>query len=151
MKKGMDVILQKDAQGTRELTLDSVELSQRIIWIDEINMDVAISFARRVRMLLLDDFSPFTVVISSSGGEVQSGLAILDVISTCGVDVTTCCVGTAYSMAAILLASGKHRKILQNSSVMIHQPLINSCGGGNCDTIESLSKNLSQTKKKQGF
>lgn len=148
MKKVVDTILQRDAQGTIELTFDAVELSQRIVWISEISMESAISFARRIRFLVTENSHPITVVISSSGGEVQAGLAMLDAITTCGVDVNTCCIGTAYSMGAILLASGKHRAILPNSSVMIHQPLINSCGGGNCDTIESLSKNLSQIKEK---
>lgn len=148
MGKIVDTVLQRDAQGTRELSIDSVELSQRIVWINEINSDSAVSFARKMRNLLVDNSSPITVAISSSGGEVQAGLTMLDIMTMCNANITTCCIGTAYSMAAILLSSGSRRLILPNSRVMIHQPLVNSCGGGNCDTIENLSKNLTQIKEK---
>ena len=57
MKKVVDTILQRDAQGTIELTFDAVELSQRVVWISEISMESAISFARRIRFLVTESLS----------------------------------------------------------------------------------------------
>mmetsp|Transcript_12184 Transcript_12184/g.18697 ORF Transcript_12184/g.18697 Transcript_12184/m.18697 type:complete len:317 (-) Transcript_12184:1073-2023(-) len=67
---------------------------------------------------------PITIYIHSSGGLVSAGLAIHDMMSSMPCTVRTVCLGKAYSMAAILLASGTkgHRHCLPNSRVMIHQP-----------------------------
>lgn len=148
MARIMETVLQKSAQGISELSIGALELSDRIIWINEIDHDSAISVVKKMRFLIAESSDPITLAISSHGGEVQAGLLILDAITTSGVDVVTCCVGTAYSMGAILLSAGKKRLILPNSSVMIHQPLINSCSGGSCDTIDSLAKSLNKTKDK---
>jgi len=67
---------------------------------------------------------PVTIYIHSSGGLVAAGLAIHDVMRSMPCPVRTVCLGKAYSMAAILLASGTNgqRYCLPNSRVMIHQP-----------------------------
>jgi len=57
--------------------------------------------------------------------------------------------GRAYSMAAVLLAAGRHgRYILPNSEVMIHQPLLGSPVTGNCSSIKSVSDKMNKEKKK---
>ncbi len=63
--------------------------------------------------------------INSQGGLVNSGMSIYDTIKYIKPDVNTICIGKAYSMASILLTSGKKNKrfSLPNSSIMIHQPL----------------------------
>lgn len=62
--------------------------------------------------------------INSPGGEVYSGLAILDTMNYIKPDVSTICVGMAASMAAVLLAGGAKGKrfSLPHSKIMIHQP-----------------------------
>jgi ATP-dependent Clp protease protease subunit len=63
-------------------------------------------------------------------------------------DVRTICVGLAASMAAVILAAGKYgkRNALENSEVMIHQPL----GGiqGQATEIKILSDHIQNTKNK---
>ena len=65
-----------------------------------------------------------SIYINSPGGEVSSGLAILDTMNFIKPQVSTICVGMAASMAAVLLASGAKGKrfCLPHSQVMIHQP-----------------------------
>ena len=65
-----------------------------------------------------------SLYINSPGGEVYSGLAILDTMNYIKPAVSTICVGMAASMAAVLLACGAKGKrfCLPNSMVMIHQP-----------------------------
>ncbi len=66
-----------------------------------------------------------SLYINSPGGEVYSGLAILDTMNFIKPQVSTICVGMAASMAAVLLSAGAKGKrfCLPNSRVMIHQPL----------------------------
>ena len=62
--------------------------------------------------------------INSPGGDVYSGLAILDTMNYIKPDVVTISVGLTASMGAILLAAGARGKryALPNSKIMIHQP-----------------------------
>ena len=64
--------------------------------------------------------------INSPGGSVTDGMAIYDTMNYIKPDVQTVCVGQAASMGAFLLSSGAKGKrfALENSRIMIHQPLI---------------------------
>ena len=64
-----------------------------------------------------------SLYINSPGGEVYSGLAILDTMNFIKPQVSTICVGMAASMAAVLLSAGAKGKrfCLPHSKVMIHQ------------------------------
>lgn len=66
--------------------------------------------------------------INSPGGDVYSGLGLLDVMDFVKPDICTINTGLAASMAAAILCSGKKgkRKALKRSRTMIHQPI----GGG---------------------
>jgi ATP-dependent Clp protease protease subunit len=57
--------------------------------------------------------------------------------------------GRAYSMAAVLFASGKHgRYMLPNSELMLHEPLLGNRVGGNSSSLKSISDTLIQTKER---
>ena len=51
-----------------------------------------------------DAVAPIKMFINSPGGEVQSGLALYDVMQTLSCPVTTICLGMAASMAALSLS-----------------------------------------------
>ena len=76
-----------------------------------------------------DAVAPIKMFINSPGGEVQSGLALYDVMRAISCPVHTVCIGTAASMAALLFVAGDRRDMLPYSRVMIHDPLIGSMGG----------------------
>ena len=63
--------------------------------------------------------------INSPGGVVTAGMAIYDTMQYIKPDVSTICVGSAASMAAILLTAGTKGKryALPHARIMIHQPL----------------------------
>ncbi|QSW37758.1 ATP-dependent Clp protease proteolytic subunit [Candidatus Vidania fulgoroideae] len=92
--------------------------------------------------------SEIAIYINSPGGEVNAGLAIYDTIKFIKASVSTICIGTAASMAAVLLAAGKKgkRKSLKNSQIMIHQPL----GGykGQATDIKIHAKEIIKIKTK---
>ena len=63
--------------------------------------------------------------INSPGGVITSGFGILDTMNYIKPDICTICMGQAASMAAVLLSAGTKgkRSALENSRIMIHQPL----------------------------
>ena len=76
-------------------------------------------------------------------------LAMYDVIQSSKAPIRVFCIGRAYSMAAVLFASGKHgRYMLPNSELMIHEPFLENRVGGNSSSIKSISESLLETKKK---
>ena len=86
--------------------------------------------------------------INSPGGVITSGFGILDTMNYIKPDVATICMGQAASMAAVLLCAGAKgkRSALENSRVMIHQPL----GGmqGQATDIEIHAKEILYLKEK---
>ena len=88
------------------------------------------------------------VLINSPGGIVTGGLAILDTLKSLNCRIVTVCIGQAASMAATLLSCGTkgYRYALENSEIMIHQPL----GGtqGQATDIEIHCAHMLQIKRK---
>ena len=86
--------------------------------------------------------------ISSPGGSVMAGLAILDTMQLISAPVHTYALGMVASMAAVLFTCGEpgHRYVLPNAEVMIHQPL----GGaqGQASDIEIQANHIISLKKR---
>ena len=124
-------------------------LNDRIIFINgEINDDLSNLVISE--LIYLDSISndEISLYINSPGGSVTAGLAIYDTIQFIKCDVRTISMGLSASMAAILLASGTKGKrcSLQNSEIMIHQPL----GGveGQATEIKIVAEHIENTKNK---
>jgi ATP-dependent Clp endopeptidase proteolytic subunit ClpP len=60
------------------------------------------------------------VHIATDGGDVTDGIAILNALRAMSADVTTIVDSQAYSAGSFILQAGKTRKMMPNSSVMIH-------------------------------
>lgn len=104
------------------------------------------SVAILIRSLLYlqraDAVAPIKMFINSPGGEVQSGLALYDVMQTLFCPVTTICLGMAASMAALVFVSGARREMLPHSRVMIHDPLIGGGLGGSALSVKARADDL---------
>lgn len=142
------VIPERKSSGTSLVPIESKEYEARTIYVQgEINEESAVEFIREIIELNRQDHNaPIKVLITSYGGSVVHGLAEYDAIVSSKAPVWTYCIGTAYSMAAILFAAGKKRMILNNSVVMLHQPLVGANQGGNVSSVKSMSDSLMQTK-----
>ena len=110
------------------------------------------SVNRTIRQLIiLDNKSddPITMVIGSPGGDIQQGLALLDVMQACRSTIRTVAVGLAASMASVLLAAGTpgERYCTKHSRVMIHEPLLSSGVSGSCSTIQEKAKHILERKE----
>ena len=64
---------------------------------------------------------PIKLIINSPGGEVYSGLALIDVIDSSQTPIYTICHGTAMSMGLIVYAAGHHRMASRYSTFMYHE------------------------------
>ena len=107
-------------------------LTERVILIfDQITDDLAQSIIAQLLYLeSVDHTADIQMYICSPGGSVSAGLGIYDTMRHIRCDVSTICVGMTASMGAFLLAGGTKGKryCLENSQVMIHQPLGGTSG-----------------------
>jgi ATP-dependent Clp protease, protease subunit len=142
-------VIETTGRSERVYDIYSRLLKERIIFIGyEINDMVANTIVAQMLFLEYEDpDKDILLYINSPGGVVTSGLAIYDVIKYVKPDVQTICVGSAYSMGALLLAAGTKGKryILPHGKVMLHQP----SGGatGQSSDIQIHAKEIIKTKK----
>ena len=64
---------------------------------------------------------PIKLIINSFGGELYSGLALIDVIDNSQTPIHTICHGSAMSMALIVFAAGHHRYASKYATFMYHE------------------------------
>ena len=146
-------VIEQTPRGERSYDIYSRLLNDRIVFLgEEINSVTAnLVIAQLLHLESQDAEKDISLYINSPGGEVYSGLAILDTMNFIKPDVSTICVGMAASMAAVLLACGAkgRRFCLPNSMVMIHQPSGGAQGQQTeieiaAEEIKSIRKNLNQ-------
>lgn len=131
--------------GITLVPMETRHLSKRRIYLrGRIDMESACTFLDQFLLLQDEDpTEPIDIFISSNGGEIQAGLMIYDLMRTTQVPIRTWCMGTAYSMAAVLFAAGTQgRFMLPHSKLMLHEPLIDRGIGGNVTSFRAVSEEL---------
>ena len=144
-------VLVKSSSGITQVSADSKLLSQRKVFIEgEISSESACEFIKKILILNEEDTDkPIDVLINSPGGEINSGMAIYDVIQASKAPIRMYCIGSAYSMGAVLFSSGNHgRYMLPHSELMLHEPLLGNRVSGNSSSIQSISESLLETKRR---
>jgi ATP-dependent Clp protease protease subunit len=120
------MVVEQTARGERAYDIYSRLLKERVIFavgpVEDYMANVIVA-----QLLFLESENPekdISIYINSPGGSVTAGLAIYDTMQFIKPDVSTICIGMAYSMGAVLLAGGAKGKrfMLPNSRAMIHQP-----------------------------
>ena len=142
-------VIEQTPRGERSYDIYSRLLNDRIIFLgEEINsVSANLVVAQLLHLESQDAEKDISLYINSPGGEVYSGLAILDTMNFIKPQVSTICVGMAASMAAVLLSAGAKgpRFCLPHSMVMIHQP-----GGGaqgQQTEIEIVAEEIKKTRR----
>ena len=126
----------------------SLLLEERIIILNgEIDDNLAMNIVAQLLYLYNKNSSKdISLYINSPGGSISAGMAIYDTMNFIKCDVSTIGIGMCASMGAFLLSSGKKGKrfALENSEIMIHQPL----GGakGQVSDISIVTKRLVSIK-----
>ncbi len=120
-------VIENTGKGERAYDIYSRLLKDRIIFLgSEINDQVANSVVAQLLFLEAEDpEKDITMYINSPGGVITAGMAIYDTMNYIKPDIQTVCIGQAASMGALLLTAGTKGKryALENSRIMIHQPL----------------------------
>jgi ATP-dependent Clp protease protease subunit len=122
------IVIEKSGRGERAYDIYSRLLKDRIVLLGGPVTDETANIII-AQMLFLSNDQPKSDIqfyINSPGGSVSAGMGIMDTMRFLRCDVATTCIGMAASMGACLLAAGTKGKryVLQNSQVMLHQPLI---------------------------
>ena len=142
-------VIEQSNRGERAYDIYSRLLKDRILFLGtEINNYSASLII--AQMLYLEADNPeadINFYINSHGGQVSDGLAIYDTMQYIQSPVQTICVGKAFHLAAILLASGTQGKriALKNTKILLHQPI----GGldGQASDIQIQTKELLNVKQ----
>ena len=140
------IIEERDsAMRINEMNVFSRLIQDRILFlsgqVDSVSMDTMVA-----QMLYLNsvDHRDICLYINSPGGDVLSGLSLIDTMNFIESEVSTTCLGMAASMGAVLLSCGKKGKryVLPHSRVMIHQ--VSSSQKG---TLADMEIELEQTRR----
>ena len=150
IKNLIPIVIEQTANGERAFDIYSRLLKERIIFLGT-PIDDYVSSLLIAQLLFLEADDPkqdIYMYINSPGGVITSGFGILDTMKYIKPDIVTICMGQAASMASVLLSSGTKgkRMALENSRIMIHQPL----GGtsGQASDIEIYTKEILYLRKK---
>ncbi len=120
-------VVERDGNSERSYDIYSRLLKDRIVFIGDVISAQTASLV--VAQLLFlegqDSRRDINMYIHSPGGSVSAGLAIYDTMQFIKPAISTFCMGSAASMASVLLAAGTKgkRSILPHARVMIHQPM----------------------------
>ncbi|MCK5080547.1 MAG: ATP-dependent Clp protease proteolytic subunit [Candidatus Moranbacteria bacterium] len=141
-------VIEKTKFGERAYDIYSRLLKERIIFLGT-NIDDQVANSIIAQLLFLESQNSkeeIKLYINSGGGSVSASLAIYDTMQYINPKVSTICVGTAASAAAILLASGERGKrfSLPNSEIMIHQVM--GQVGGQATDIDIHTKHILRIK-----
>jgi ATP-dependent Clp protease protease subunit len=140
------IVIEKTGRGERAYDIYSRLLKDRIIFLGgPINDESAnLIIAQMLFLSNEDSKTDIHFYINSPGGAITAGLAIYDTMQFLRCEVATYCVGQAASMGAVLLAGGRNGKrfLLQNSRVLLHQPLIAGVLEGTATDLDIEAKEI---------
>lgn len=119
-------IIERTGRGERAYDIWSRLLEDRVIFLGTPINDTAANFliGQLLYLQKADRSRDVHLYINSPGGSISAGLAVYDTMQYVSCPIETVCIGSAASMAAILLAAGTpgKRYALPNARIMIHQP-----------------------------
>jgi ATP-dependent Clp protease protease subunit len=126
------MVIESTGRGERSYDIYSLLLKERIVFLGTpINDQIANVIV--AQLLYLNSQNPdreIQLFISSPGGLVYSGLAILDTMEAISAPISTFAVGITMNISTIILSAGTkgRRYVLPNATVHVHQPLGGSRG-----------------------
>ena len=144
------MVLERQGNSERAMDLYSRLMQDRIIMVTG-SIEPSMANIIKAQLLFLEAENPdqdITMYIDSPGGEIATGMGIVDTMNFIKPDVRTVCIGMAASMGSLILTSGAKgkRSALTNAEIMIHQP----SGGsqGKASDMEVAYQHMKKTKDK---
>ena len=119
------MVIETSPRGERAFDIYSLLLRERIIFLGTPIMD-QVANTIIAQLLYLEREDPdkdINIYINSPGGSIYAGMAIYDTMQLVNCHISTICLGTAASMATVLLSGGTKGKryCLPNSTLHMHQ------------------------------
>ena len=142
-------VIEQNNRGERAYDIYSRLLKDRILFLGtEVNNYTASLIIAQILYLEADNpEADIHFYINSHGGSVADGLAIYDTMQYIQCPVQTICVGKAFQIAALLLASGSKEKriALKNTKILLYQPIGDL--GGQATDIQIQTEEILKVKK----
>jgi ATP-dependent Clp protease protease subunit len=88
---------------------------------DSVNDIIEVIYAINEEDIKKTMAEPIKLIINSFGGELYSGLALIDVIDSSRTPIYTVCHGSAMSMALVVFAAGHKRFASKYATFMYHE------------------------------
>ena len=144
-------VIEKTQYGERAYDIYSRLLRERIIFLGGPIVD-PIANSVIAQLLFLASKDPkkdIQLYINSPGGILTSALAIYDTMQYIKCPVSTVCIGSAASGAAVLLAAGAKGKrySLPNAQILLHQVAVSGVSGEAIE-VEIAAKQIIKLKDK---
>lgn len=136
-------VIEKEGDNERSYDLFSRLLKDRIVMIqdeiDDASMNIAVG-----ELLFLnnqDREAPISLYINSPGGSVTAGAQLIDCMNFISAPVYTIALGTAASMAGVILSAGEkgHRYCMKSSQILVHAMSGGTGAGRTRDNIISMN------------
>ncbi|MBZ1345497.1 MAG: ATP-dependent Clp protease proteolytic subunit [Candidatus Nealsonbacteria bacterium] len=144
-------VIEKTQYGERAYDIYSRLLKERIVFLGGPIVDpIANSIIAQLLFLASKDpEKEIQLYINSPGGVLTSALAIYDTMQYVKSPISTVCIGSAASGAAVLLAAGARGKrfSLPNSQILLHQVAVSGVGGEAIE-VEIAAKQILKLKEK---
>lgn len=144
-------IIEERSMNITQMDVFSRLMQERIIFLGT-GIDSQVANIINAQMLFLesiDSKKDITIYLNSGGGEVYSGLAIIDLMDYVRPDVSTVVTGIAASMAFVIASNGAKEKrfALKHSRLMQHQPMGGIAPGTQASDMEITVKEVNKLKK----
>ena len=121
------MVIERSSTGERAYDIYSLLLRERLIILGtEVDAQSANLITAQLLFLNREDSErPIQMYVHSPGGEIYSGMAIIDTMSQIQAPVATTAVGLTASFGTVVLACGtpKMRAALPHATIHLHQPL----------------------------
>jgi len=144
-------VIEKTQYGERAYDIYSRLLKERIIFLGGPIVDASANsvIAQLLFLASKDPQKDIKLYINSPGGVLTSALAIYDTMQYISCPVSTVCVGSAASGAAVLLGAGTKGKrfSLPNAQILLHQVAVSGVEGQAIE-IEIAAKQIIKLKEK---
>ena len=119
------IILEERKLNVTGMDVYSRMLLDRLIFFQGVVDDESCNtvIAQMLYLSSINSESDISLYLNTPGGDVVSGLSLVDTMKFIKPKVSTTCLGMAASMGAIILSCGEKgkRMILQHGRVMVHQ------------------------------
>ncbi|MCP6718424.1 MAG: ATP-dependent Clp protease proteolytic subunit [Patescibacteria group bacterium] len=143
-------VIEKTKYGERAYDIYSRLLKERIIFLGAPIIDTVANsiIAQMLFLASQDPKKDIQLYINSPGGILTSALAIYDTMEYVKCPVSTVCIGSAASGAAVLLGAGAKGKrfALPNSQILLHQVAVSGISGQAVE-IEIAAKQIVKLKE----